>query len=902
MRARILAVVILLLAVLSAFTQAQVVVTDDANTSSFSPTKNFGGSIALLVGSGSNTYLKFSFTNLGSGITSSNVSKATLVLYTDFVLTSGTMDVYQVSGPWSEGSITYNNAPALGTKLFSAVSVTKAGFLSLDLTSTVQSWLNGTLPNNGIALVPTSGSPISVSFDSKENIFTSHVADLALVLISAGPQGQQGLQGPQGLPGPTGSTGPQGTQGIVGPAGPPGQTGPTGATGATGAQGQLGMTGPQGAAGINNRGNWNSGNSYNPDDSVFDAGSYWLANAANTNSEPSPTNTNWQVLAAGINNRNVWSGSANYNVNDGVTDQGSFWLALASNNNSEPTTANSNWQQLAAQGAAGAIGLIGPSGPQGSTGATGPQGPQGAAGPIGPVGPMGSAGISNRGSWNSSNTYNPGDSVYDAGSYWLSVAPNMGSEPSPVDTNWQVLTAGIHNLGAWNSSSAYNANDAVSDGGSFWLAIAPNSNSEPAPGNSSWQQLAAQGAAGAAGPAGSAGPIGATGPQGTQGLIGLTGPQGPAGTPPANVAVTNAANTFTGGDQTINGNLILTGSGNGITFADGTTQGTSATPATIPSGFMILGNSSTAPTGYTLAGTLAGSGQWAAAPTFFRPLEDFGAASLNGHIYIGGGIEDGGGLANEFLTWDTVSAGWTALANTPSEADTVVFAATDSQVFMVAGAAVWAYTPAGNTWSYRGSLATTVSGMAAVATPNGYVVDTYHSNPLIWVLGGYNGTALNIVQVFDTVSKGYSPGIPMLEPRHDFAAAQLNGKIYALGGHTTVNTCLNTAEVRDTTAKGGWQSIANIPVATAGAAAVALNGKIYLMGGQSCSGPITGSVYVYDPTNDTWTTTAPISARAQLSAVVANGQIFALGGVDGSGNVLGTVQDYSPAIYMFTKN
>jgi len=178
-----------------------VVVTDDANTSSSFPTTNFGSSIALIVCSGSNTYIKFSTANLGSGLTGSNVSKATLTLYVDAVLTSGTMDVYQVNGSWSEGKITYNSAPALGTKLFSAVSVNKTGYLSLDVTPTLQAWLNGTLANNGIALVPTSGSGISVSFDSKENIFTSHTAQLNLVLLSAGPQGIQGPIGPQG---PTG--------------------------------------------------------------------------------------------------------------------------------------------------------------------------------------------------------------------------------------------------------------------------------------------------------------------------------------------------------------------------------------------------------------------------------------------------------------------------------------------------------------------------------------------------------------------------------------------------------------------------------------------------------------------------------------------------------------------------
>jgi len=248
----------LFLAVLSALAQAQVVVTDDANTSSVYPTTNFGNSIALLVCSGSNTYVKFSTANLGSGITGSNVSKATLILYTDYVLTPGTMDVYQVNSAWSEGKITYNNAPALGTKLFSAVSVTSTGYLSLDLTSTVQAWLNGTLANNGIALVPSLGSNISVSFDSKENLLTSHTAQLGLVLVSAGPQGPQGpqgAQGPQGPAGPAGAQGPQGAVGPVGPQGPAGASGTTGATGATGppeaqgSTGPFGPVGPQGPAG-----------------------------------------------------------------------------------------------------------------------------------------------------------------------------------------------------------------------------------------------------------------------------------------------------------------------------------------------------------------------------------------------------------------------------------------------------------------------------------------------------------------------------------------------------------------------------------------------------------------------------------------------------------------------------
>ena len=332
---RLVVLAVLAVSLVSVSTLAQVVITDDANTSSFFAKTNFGSSIALIVCSGSNTYVKFSFANLGPGITRSNVSKATLILYVDYVLTSGTMDVYQVNGSWTEGKITYNNAPALGTKLFSAVSVTSPGYLSLDLTSTVEAWLNGTLANNGVALVPSSGSSIAVSFDSKENILTSHTAQLPLVLVSAGPQGAQGPAGPQG---PQGTTGAQGPVGPSGAAGATGSQGPQGVMGLTGATGSQGPVGPAGANGT------------------------------------------------GFNFRNAFDNSASYGVNDVVTYNGSSYVASAASsgpNNPTPDTNAVAWSIMAAQGtagAAGAAGAQGQPGPQGQQGAQGAQGPSGANG------------------------------------------------------------------------------------------------------------------------------------------------------------------------------------------------------------------------------------------------------------------------------------------------------------------------------------------------------------------------------------------------------------------------------------------------------------------------------------------------------------------------------------------
>ncbi len=189
--------------------------------------------------------------------------------------------------------------------------------------------------------------------------------------------------------GPMGPAGPKGDPGPQGPAGPAGATGATGDPGAAGAPG---APGPQGLPGINNQGSWHSANAYNQNDAVFDAGSYWLATASNTGSEPSSANTNWQIIATGINNRGAWQSASTYNANDAVTDGGSFWLAFVTNTNSEPSTSNFLWLLLAAQGAAGPAGLPGAQGAPGAAGAQGPAGPAGSTGPTGAAGPAGPPG------------------------------------------------------------------------------------------------------------------------------------------------------------------------------------------------------------------------------------------------------------------------------------------------------------------------------------------------------------------------------------------------------------------------------------------------------------------------------------------------------------------------------
>jgi len=415
-----LCAVALLLLPLRAAAQSGTV-TDDAflSTNAITQKLNLGGQGISLIIAGSSatvglvpvgattTYIKFQLSSsLPPNVAAANVAKATLKLYlSPLTSPTGAIDIYPVTSAWSESTLSSSSAPTIAATPFaSGINVgTANSFLVVDVTQLVQEWLGGLasgggIVNDGIALVAHTSSSYVV-FDSKESVVTSHEPRLEIVLADAGPQGPtgpQGSQGPQGLQGTPGANGLNGTAATVQvgttmtvSAGAPASVLNSGTANAAVLnflipQGPIGLTGaqgPQGPVGINNRGNWSGSVAYNPNDAVFDSASYWLATAANAGSEPSPKNTNWQLLAGGIVNRGVWSASNSYNVNDAVSDNGSYWLALVPTSGSaspstscEPSQATcaADWQLLAAQGAQGPKGDIGPQGPQGIQGPLGP--------------------------------------------------------------------------------------------------------------------------------------------------------------------------------------------------------------------------------------------------------------------------------------------------------------------------------------------------------------------------------------------------------------------------------------------------------------------------------------------------------------------------------------------------
>jgi Collagen triple helix repeat (20 copies) len=483
-----------LFTLLSASAFAQAPPTDDTYSNGNSKTQKNGSSIFLVVQHGFDSYIKF---NLASLPANPNIAKATLRVYVDAVVVGGSFDVYQLNSSWNENTLTYNNAPALGTSATGAhpVAITASSmnqFVLIDITSLVQGWANGTVPNNGIALaLTTSGG--SFSFDSKESILTSHHPELEIALNGAvGPQGPAGPAGATGAMGPAGVAGAQGAQGPAGPTGAVGVQGPIGATGLAGATGAQGALGPQGPIGLTGAtGPQGANGPQGPQGLIGLTGPQGTQGAAGTN-------------GTGFNFTGLFSSSTSYSVNDVATYNGSTYVAIVANQGGNTPDQNTAYWSLMAQagatGPAGPAGAQGAQGPQGATGATGVQGPAGPQGANGPQGPQGLMGLS--------GPQGPQGTQGGAG------------------TNG----TGFNFTGLFSSSTSYNVNDVATYNGSTYVAIVGNQGGNtPDQNTADWRLMAQAGAAGPAGPAGAQGAQGPQGNAGTTGAQGAVGPQGATG-------------------------------------------------------------------------------------------------------------------------------------------------------------------------------------------------------------------------------------------------------------------------------------------------------------------------------------------------------------------------------------
>ncbi|KAM7269554.1 hypothetical protein ACFE04_025051 [Oxalis oulophora] len=130
-------------------------------------------------------------------------------------------------------------------------------------------------------------------------------------------------------------------------------------------------------------------------------------------------------------------------------------------------------------------------------------------------------------------------------------------------------------------------------------------------------------------------------------------------------------------------------------------------------------------------------------------------------------------------------------------------------------------------------------------------------NGKLLIMAGYSaidGTGSASSEVYQYVSSlnRWSKLANMNVARYDFACAEVNGKVYAVGGYGIDGDGLSCAEMYDPETEK-WMLIESIRRPRYGCFAASFGGKLYIMGGRS-SFTIGNSrfVDVYNPENQTW--------------------------------------------------
>jgi len=171
-------------------------------------------------------------------------------------------------------------------------------------------------------------------------------------------------------------------------------------------------------------------------------------------------------------------------------------------------------------------------------------------------------------------------------------------------------------------------------------------------------------------------------------------------------------------------------------------------------------------------------------------------------------------------------------------------------------------------WGTRSNLLEANSEMA-VAELNGK----------IYVMGGYPASRVTTrtVQVYDTASNRWSFTMPLPIALNHQMPAVANGRLYVIGGQTDDGNLSFTNTVFEyTPATSNWTAKASMPTARSAGAAAVIGNSIYVTGGRPPRG---ADFAVYDVVDDRWTTLPNLpSARNHLAACAIDGKVHVVGG------------------------
>jgi hypothetical protein len=261
-------------------------------------------------------------------------------------------------------------------------------------------------------------------------------------------------------------------------------------------------------------------------------------------------------------------------------------------------------------------------------------------------------------------------------------------------------------------------------------------------------------------------------------------------------------------------------------------------------------------------------------------------AGTRHELVVLGGLSSGDSSTNGIDILDTRTGRLTPHGSLLQATHDAAGAALGARQLVIGGGTA---TAAGGTQIVAGGK-TTRGGEPTVARADAGAVTI---GSTVYVVGGYDGKALEPEVASTTDGRTYSPVAALPVPVRYPALAVLGSQIYVFGGLRANGHPSNAVQLVDP-AKRTAQVVGHLPRALDGAAAGMLGGTVYLAGGNNGRGP-TSAVYAFQPGNASFLRAGSLRvATAYAGAAVSDGRLWIVGGESSGGQPTSNVQMVVP--------
>ena len=273
-------------------------------------------------------------------------------------------------------------------------------------------------------------------------------------------------------------------------------------------------------------------------------------------------------------------------------------------------------------------------------------------------------------------------------------------------------------------------------------------------------------------------------------------------------------------------------------------------------------------------------GQWLPSTAFPIPMEEPVGAVVDGKLYIIQGLTDGGFQPMGVVyVYDPASKSWTKKSPMPEpHVHHGMTVALNDKIYVFGGFMrpgkdiawqpvdnAWEYSPATDSWKAIAPLPAKRGGGVAVAVDGkvyvigGATILPGTSDPAIRFDGKPHDMCVGVNEEYDPAKNSWRARAPMPTARNHFLGAEVNGKIYAIGGRlgSTFITRSSNTDVNEEydVAQDLWTTKGQMPTARSGVAGGVYKGRVYVAGGEFQNDKIMAAFRAfeaYDPGNNTW--------------------------------------------------